>query len=326
MASASNAGDALAAGVFVFTCIFHLLLRKGVAVKLYIVTALIAICLVASCAPQIVYVVVTATPPPSAATSSPAVTAVPMPPAPVVGATKARLAATLFATPTASLPTHTNTASPTRIPTRYSSPTPTVTRASRDLSVLGLSADEERTVTDAVDLLGFCAPPLNDYVRSHIDTVTRGNKFSDANAYVDAGRPIVYLPDASSLLDPRQYSDALRTFVAAVALVHEARHLELGKASTEPDAYGFTLPLFDNPRCVPNDIGTFTIPQNTGQIDPFDWNYIGGTNEQMPRSYCPFFILHSYTRWRANLPYRLEPPAGVHPPDKPRTCVRNWGE
>ncbi len=305
------------------TCILRLLLRKGVAVKLFVVTALIAVCLVASCAPQIVYVVVTATPPPtSAATSTPAVTAEPLSPAPVIGATEARLAAKIFATPTASVATHTKTATPTQRPTRILSPTPTLTRMPRDISILGLSEDEERTIKDAVDLLGFCAPPLDDYVRTHIDMVTRGNKFSDANAYVDAGRPIVYLPDASSLNDPRQYSDALRTFVAAVVLVHEARHLELGSATTEPDAYRFTLPLFDNPRCIPNDIGTATIPQNTKVKE---WDYVGGTTEQMPKSYCPFFILHSYTRWRASLPYAKEPPASVRPPDIPRACMRNPG-
>ncbi len=290
--------------------------------KPVIVTALIAVCLAVSCQPATIYVVITATPVPTELAISPATatpdgiipppatpTATPPLPTPNTAATEAKFAKKIFATLTASVPTRVITATPTR------------TRVPRDISIIGLAEDEERTVKDAVDLLWYCERPMYDYVRTHIDTVTRGNKLSDANAYVAAGRPIVYLPESSSLNDPRRYSDALRTFVAAVALVHEARHIELGSASTEPDAYRLTLPLFENKRCVPNDIGTVTITQYNYEVG--EDVYVSGSYEDMPKSYCSFYILHSYTKWRASLPYPQEPPASARPPSIPWKCLFN---
>lgn len=197
----------------------------------------------------------------------------------------------------------------------------TPTRSPRDVTIQGLSQGETQTIKDAMDLLQGCSPTMFNYVRSHVDTVTRGNKVPDANAYIASGSRVVYLPQDGSINDPNRYTDSMRTFVAAIALVHESRHVEMGDSSTEPDAYKYTLPLFENDKCVPNDIGALTvIPGGVYE----EWNGVTlpyGPRDSFPKSYCPYYILRKYTEWRAALSYPKEPPSWIKPPEAPWQCL-----
>ena len=168
-------------------------------------------------------------------------------------------------------------------------PTITLTPFPREIELKNLNTEEERMVRDSIQLIKSCAPPMYNYVRSYIRQVTRGNpvpSLPNASAYVRRGEPIVYLPENGAINDPKRYQDSTRTFVAAILLVHEARHIEQGQATTEPDAYGFTLPWFEP--CKPNDIGPSYCSTD----------FICST------SYASF---QKYVQWRASLPYDGEP-------------------
>ena len=196
----------------------------------------------------------------------------------------------------------------------------TPTRVPTDIQIQGLSQDEERMIKDGIQLLKGCAPSMYNYVRTHVDTVTRGSNVPDTNAYVNGGAPVVYLPADGSINDPNHYTDSMRTFVAAIVLVHEARHLEMGTGSTEPDAYRYTLPLFGNDKCVPNDIGALTVIPG-GDIDIGDGTvFHDEPRDSFPKSYCSFYVLRKYTEWRAGLPYPKEPPSYAMPPGVPWEC------
>lgn len=213
------------------------------------------------------------------------------------------------ATPTqvAIIPTLTPTATQTArsatytpYPTRPAmTMTPALTATPHDIALTNLSPDEERMVRDGINLLKSCAPPMYDYVRSHIQMVTRGDDTSGTPmiAYQYTGRSIVYLPRSGTINDPRHYVDSLRTFVAAIVLVHQARLIELGRDATAPDAYGFTLPLFGP--CRPNDIGDATTQH--------DWR-------TGPNQFVLYYDFRRYTEWRASLPYPGEPPPDITMP------------
>ncbi|MDE3088816.1 MAG: hypothetical protein KGJ80_05480 [Chloroflexota bacterium] len=169
---------------------------------------------------------------------------------------------------------------------------PTATATPHDILFVNLHPEEERMLRDSLNLLKSCAPSLYDYVRSHVAVVTRGTppeNLPNASAFVQTrySDPTVYLPEKGAVDDPGKYIDSMRTFVAAVLLVHEARHIELGKDTTEPDAYRFELQVFV-PACKPNDIGD--------------------------SPYTVYEMLRRYAEWRASLPYPGEPPPGVKPP------------
>ena len=117
-----------------------------------------------------------------------------------------------------------------------------------------LTTEERHSIQAALDLLNHCAPSLYDHVRSHITLVTRGDAFSSAEVigYIRQGDSTIYLPEGTILGD-RTYSESAREFLAAANLVHEARHVEMGRSSTEPDAYRFELKVFV-PECYPGDI------------------------------------------------------------------------
>jgi len=207
------------------------------------------------------------------------------------------------ATPELPTPTITPSSTPTRTATRAPTSTRTITRTlvprltptitatvlPRDIELKNLNAEEERMMRDGIQLLKSCAPATYSYVRSHVRQVTRGTPvpgLPNASAYVSRGEPIVYLPDDGAINNPKRYQDSVRTFVAAILLAHEARHIELGRATTEPDAYAFTLPLFEP--CKPNDIGPAICYSDT----------------LCTNSYAAF---RRYTEWRASLPYPGEP-------------------
>jgi hypothetical protein len=172
--------------------------------------------------------------------------------------------------------------------TRAASPNRTATPAPGEI-VLGddLSPDERRMILDGLQHLKNCVPPLYDYVRTYVREIHRGSIANDkVDAWVRTGTPIVYLPEKGSVNSPERYTDSMRTFSAAALLVHEARHLEMGKKTTEPDAYRFELQVFV-PQCKPNDIGNSP------------WNlYIG---------------MRQYVEWRASLPFPGEPPEDAIP-------------
>ncbi len=180
------------------------------------------------------------------------------------------------------------TRTPRLSPTPTLMPSRTPTRAPSDL-VIGddLNAEEQRMIQDGINLLKACASPLYDHVRAYVTEVHRGNALRGATGYVRTGSSIVYLPESGSINDPIHYRDSMRTFVAAALLVHEARHIQVGATTTEPDAYSYELQVF-TPACKPNDIGD-------------DWN-------------TQYEQLKHYVNWRASLPYPDEPPRNITPP------------
>lgn len=117
-----------------------------------------------------------------------------------------------------------------------------------------LAPDERISIQAGMALLDRCAPSLYDYVRSHITLVTRGDAFSPTEVigYVRQGESTIYLPKGTILGDT-SYPESARAFLTAANLVHEARHVEMGRDSTEPDAYRFELRVFV-PACYPGDI------------------------------------------------------------------------
>jgi hypothetical protein len=132
---------------------------------------------------------------------------------------------------------------------------PTPDAAPHDLKVSNtLTIEEQQAVYAALSLLHRCASPLDDYVRSHITLVARGDHFTakEVIGYIRQGESIVYLP-SGTILGDRSYPDSVRTLLTAANLVHEARHVEMGRNSTEPDAYRFELQVFV-PACYPGDI------------------------------------------------------------------------
>ncbi|MBI3535974.1 MAG: hypothetical protein HY070_00190 [Chloroflexi bacterium] len=167
-------------------------------------------------------------------------------------------------------------------------PTQTPTRGPGTILIAAdLNAEERRMIQDGLNLLQACAPNLFNYVRTFITEIQRGKDLRNATGYVYTGSSIVYLPQSGSINDPIHYKDSMRTFVAATLFVHEARHIERGEATTEPDAYQFELQVFI-PACKPNDIGDA-------------WN-------------SQYEQLKHYVSWRASLPYPGEPPRNVTPP------------
>ncbi len=191
-------------------------------------------------------------------------------------------------------PTITPARTQTFTPTRARTPTPNITltrtptrKPSEIVLSPELNSEERRMIQDGLNLLKSCASPLSDYVRTHITEIQRGRNIRNATGYVVTGSSIVYLPETGSINDPKSYKDSMRTFVAATLLVHEARHIEIGKETTEPDAYHFELQVY-TPACKPNDIGNA-------------WN-------------SQYEQLKHYVVWRASLPYPGEPPRNVSPP------------
>jgi len=138
----------------------------------------------------------------------------------------------------------------------FASPSiPTPTAVPHDLAVSStLTTEEQQAIHAALGLLHGCAPPLYDYVRSHITLVTRGDAFTakEVIGYIRQGESTVYLP-RGTILGDRTYPDSVRALLTAANLVHEARHVEMGRESTEPDAYRFELQVFV-PACYPSDI------------------------------------------------------------------------
>ncbi len=151
-----------------------------------------------------------------------------------------------------------------------------------------LSADEKRMLVDGLEHLQNCAPPLYEHVRTQVKEIRRGQFGEQWGAYVRAGKPIVFLPALGAVNNPARFKDSMRTFAAAAFLVHESRHIEMGKQSTEPDAYRFELGVF-TPSCKPNDI------------------------ENGP--WTDYESMRRYAEWRASLPYPGEPPPEVIPPE-----------
>ncbi|MBI3912927.1 MAG: hypothetical protein HY327_01830 [Chloroflexi bacterium] len=200
-------------------------------------------------------------------------------------------ASTETPTPIATLtPLSSQTLVPTRarLSTPTSNPTRTPTRASGEILIgSDLNSEERRMIQDGLNLLKACAPHLFTYVRTHVSEVQRGREFRNATGYVFTGSSIVYLPSSGSVNDPTHYKDSMRTFVAATVLVHEARHIAMGPATTEPDAYQFELQVYV-PACKPNDIGDA-------------WN-------------SQYEQLKHYVSWRASLSYPGEPPRNITPP------------
>jgi hypothetical protein len=117
-----------------------------------------------------------------------------------------------------------------------------------------LTIEEQQAIQAALVLLHQCAPPLDDYVRAHVTEVTRGNAFESKEVigYVRQGESTIYLPKGTILGDT-SYPVSVRTLLTAANLVHEARHVEMGRDSTEPDAYRFELQVYV-PACYPVDI------------------------------------------------------------------------
>jgi hypothetical protein len=139
---------------------------------------------------------------------------------------------------------------------------PTPSAAPHDIKLSNtLTIEEQQAVHAALGLLHRCAPPLDDYVRSHITLVTRGNNFTakEVIGYIRRGESTVYLPKGTILGD-RAYPDSVRALLTAANLVHEARHVEMGSDSTEPDAYRFELQVFV-PACYPGDIDRAALNQ-----------------------------------------------------------------
>ena len=132
-------------------------------------------------------------------------------------------------------------------------PTPTTVPHDFKLSDT-LTTVERQSLQAALGLLHRCAPPLDDYVRSHITLVTRGDAFAgkDVVGYVRQGESTIYLPKGTVLGDTT-FPGSARALLTAANLVHEARHVEMGRDSTEPDAYRFELQVFV-PACYPGDI------------------------------------------------------------------------
>ncbi len=149
-----------------------------------------------------------------------------------------------------------------------------------------LTAGEKRMIADGLEHLKHCAPDLYEQVRTQVKEIRRGEYGDRFGAYVRIGKPIVFLPVEGAVNSPSRFKDSMRTFAAAAYLVHESRHIEMGRSSTEPDAYRFELQVF-TPSCKPNDI-------ENGPWTDYDW-------------------MRRYAEWRASLPYPGEPPADVIP-------------
>ena len=117
-----------------------------------------------------------------------------------------------------------------------------------------LTPEEQQSVHAALGLLHRCAAPLDDYVRSHVTRVTRGEAFDSKEVigYVRQGDSTIYLPKGTILGDT-SYPASVRALLTAANLIHEARHVEMGRISTEPDAYRFELQVFV-PACYPDDV------------------------------------------------------------------------
>jgi hypothetical protein len=133
--------------------------------------------------------------------------------------------------------------------------TPTPAASPHDLQLGNtLTTEEQQAVQAALGLLHRCAPPLDDYVRSHVTRVIRGDAFASKEVigYIRQGESTIYLPKGTILGDT-SYPASVRVLLAAANLVHEARHVEMGRDSTEPDAYRFELQVFV-PACYPDDI------------------------------------------------------------------------
>lgn len=132
-------------------------------------------------------------------------------------------------------------------------PTPTPLPHDFELSST-LTTEERNSIQAALALLDRCVPSLYDYVRSHITLVTRGDAFPSAEVigYIRQGESTIYLPKGTILGDT-SYPESARALLTAANLVHEARHVEMGRDSTEPDAYRFELQVFV-PACYPGDI------------------------------------------------------------------------
>lgn len=183
------------------------------------------------------------------------------------------------------------TATPTRKPTLVirdcrTSPYPA---CSHDVYLADdLNSEERRMLSDGLEHLKNCAPDLYTFVQANVREVHRGAPVRDFDAWIRTGEPFVYLPEKGTINDPGRYIDSMRTFMSAAILVHEARHIERGAQTTEPDAYRFELQVF-TPRCKPNDIGDYPYSRYDG--------------------------IRRYAEWRASLPYKGEPPDNVIPPE-----------
>ena len=133
--------------------------------------------------------------------------------------------------------------------------TPTVTPVPRDIVLSDtLTAQEQRAIRDALELLRNCAPYLYSYVRSYIRLITRGDMFASKEVigYIQQGETTLYLPKGTILGD-NAFRDSVRALLTAANMVHEARHIEMGRESTEPDAYRFELQVFVS-ACYPPDV------------------------------------------------------------------------